>query len=291
LSNRRILVIASILFAIVIIFHFYSKKHPEADEPEKVLDSFKKPFQWQGRYAPDFEIDLISGEKFRLSDHIGEKVIILNFFATWCGPCKQEMPELIGFYEKHKEDPFILLGINASENESRVKEFIQKLRLNFPVGLDKSDKIQRLYAVRSYPTTVLIGSDGRVQVYEIGQIMNADIAFDTFLRSNINIIKHGKGVEKEAYLKDSNQQKGFMPGEKEPEDKDRLEGRARTIAEKMRCPCGCSHLIVDCNCKTAKDVKNKIRTENLSGRTDEEIIKGLNKEFCAGSENKKDDHS
>ena len=284
LSDRRILVIALILFAVVVTFHFYSKKYPSADEAASLLDSFKKPFQWQGRYAPDFEIELLNGETFRLSDHVGKKVIILNFFATWCGPCKEEMPELINFHDKHREEPFILLGINAAENEKRVKEFVEKFKVYFPVGIDKGDKVQKIYAVRSYPTTILIGADGMVQLYEIGQITNTDVAFDALYKIGIDVIKAGKGIEKKAYLKNLNQHRKPEPEEKVGDDKNRLEGRAREIAQKMYCPCGCSHLLIDCNCKTAKDVKNRLRTEDLSKKSDEAMIRDLNKEFCAGEE-------
>jgi len=289
MSNKKIFILTSIFFVIVIFFHFYSKKQPSGEESGNVFDFFNRPYEWQGRYAPDFEIELINGEKFRLSENIGKKIVILNFFATWCGPCKEEMPELTAFYEKHKEEPFILIGINADESPDKVKEFLQGFRITFPLGIDKGDKIQRAYTVRNFPTTVLVGADGRVHIYEIGKIMNADIAFDAIYKVNMDSIVAEKGIGKEAYVKNLDQQKDLKPGKEEEDDGNKLEGRARSIAEKMNCPCGCSDLVIDCNCKTAKDIKNKLKTKNLLGRTDEEIIKNLNNEFCVrGKKNSHD---
>lgn len=279
MSNKKIVFYILVLSVVVLIFHFYSKRQPAADETERLLDSFRKPSQWQGRYAPDFEIEFVDGSKFKLSDHIGKKVIILNFFATWCGPCKEEMPELTGFYEKHKGEPFLLMGINANEGYDKVREFAKELGITFPVGIDKNDKIQKMYTVRSYPTTILIGADGRVQTYEVGQITNADISFDAFYGLSMEMMKSGKGVERDTYLKNLTLQ-ASLKAEKEDKDEFKLEGRAKTIAEKMNCPCGCSDLVGDCNCKTAKDIKSRLKTEALSKKTDEEIIRDLNKEFC-----------
>jgi peroxiredoxin len=288
MSNKKILLLALVLFILTIVFHFHSKKQPTGEESEKIFDFLNRPIQWQGRYAPDFEIELMNGEKFRLSDHVGKQVIILNFFSTWCGPCKDEMPEFNAFYAKHKDDPFILIGINAGENSDTVRAFMKEFGIGFPLGIDNGDKIQTLYTVRSFPTTIFIGADGIVRNYEIGQIMNADIAFDTMYKMSMEIIKSGKGIAREAYLKNLSQQKDLNHANKEKDNQDRLEGRAKVIAETMYCPCGCSDRVIDCNCKTAKDIRKKLTTSNLSGKTDEEIIKDLNKEFCVRGE--KDGH-
>ncbi|HAM52199.1 MAG TPA: hypothetical protein DCP92_16465 [Nitrospiraceae bacterium] len=280
MNNKKILILVSIFFIITIVFNFYSKKQPTSAESERMFDFLNRPVQWQGRYAPDFEIELVNGERFKFSDNVGNKVIILNFFATWCGPCKEEMPELEAFYEKHKGDPFILMGINAGENADKVRTFMREFGITFPMGIDKNDKIQKAYTVRSFPTTVFIGADGIVHNYEIGQIMNADIAFDAVYKMSMEIIKSGKGIGKEAYLRNISQQGELKHAKEEKDEEDKLEGRAATIAEKMYCPCGCSDSVIDCNCKTAKDIRKKLKESNLSGKTDEEIINDLNKEFC-----------
>jgi len=289
MNNKKILILASILFLVTVVFHFYSKKQPAGEESERIFDFLNGPLQWQGRYAPDFEIELMNGEKFKLSDNVGNKVIILNFFETWCGPCKEEMPELNAFYERHKGEPFILIGINAGENADKVRAFMREFGVGFPLGIDNNDKIQKAYTVRGFPTTVFIGADGIVHNYEIGPIMNADIAFDALYKMSMEVIKSGKGIRKEVYLKNLSMQKDLKHAKEEKDEEDKLEGRAKAIAEKMYCPCGCSDKVIDCNCKTAKDIRRKLRTSDLSGKTDEEIIKELNKEFCVRGE--KDGHN
>ncbi len=283
MHNRKIIFLSSILTVIIIIFHFSAKKQPTGEEA-KLFDFFNRPLQWQGRIPPDFELEFLTGEKFKLSDNVGKKIIILNFFATWCGPCKEEMPEINRFYENHKGEPFILIGIDADEKLDKVKDFIKDFHVKFPVGIDRDNKIQKIFTVTGFPTTVFIGADGIVHIYEIGPIMNADIAFDAFYKTSMDIIKKGTGITKEAYLQKLKEQKELKPliaeEKRDKEDGDNLTGRPKEIATKMDCPCGCSEKVIECSCKTAKNIKDALKKRNLTGKTDVDIIKELNKEFC-----------
>ena len=215
MNNNKLLTLTLALLVIFIIFYLYSKEQRTGEESDKVFDLFNRPPEWQGRYAPDLEIELINGEKFRLSDNVGKKTVILNFFAAWCRPCREEMPELNDYYEKHKAEPFTLIGINADESADRVKDFLKRFGIRFPLGIDRGNKIQTAYTVMGFPTTVFIGADGIVQGYETGKIMNADIAFDAVHKMNMDIIVAGKGIRKEAYLKNLDQQKNLQPDREE----------------------------------------------------------------------------
>ncbi len=199
MSNRKTLLVAFIVGIIVIIFHFSVKKQPTDKEVKEVVGLWIMPFHWREMLAPSFEIELLNGERFSLSDNIGKKIIIINFFATWCAPCKEEIPELNRFYEKHKEEQFILIGI-AYEEEDKIKNFIKEHKIGFPVGIDKDGNIQKMFTVRGIPTTIFIGVNGKICFYEVGQIMNADIAFDCVYKMNMELIKKGKAITKEAYL-------------------------------------------------------------------------------------------
>lgn len=288
MNKSKLIYISSFLAVIMIVFHVYAKKQPAGDE-STIFDSFSKPLQWQGRFAPDFEVALLSGERFRLADNIGKKVIILNFFATWCGPCKEEMPELNNYYEKYKDESFILIGIDANEREDTVKDFLKEYSVTFPVGIDHDGRLQKLFTVRGLPTTIFIGADGTVNIYEIGPIRNADIAFEGFYKIGAEAIKTGKGIEKDAYLRNLQEQEKSKPlktEDKDKKDKYKLSDRAKGIAEKMDCPCGCSDKVIKCECKTAKDIKKRLEAQDITGKTDSDIIKELNKEFCV-----KDDKS
>jgi peroxiredoxin len=287
LNNRTLVLLSTVLAASVILFHFSVKKQPSGDEAKNLFESMSRPLKWQGRPAPDFTLDSLNGEKFTLSDQVGRKVIVLNFFATWCGPCKEETPEFVKYFEQHKNGPFLLIGIDADEPESAVRDFIRDFGVTYPVAIDRGGKLSRAFSVRALPTTVFIGADGVVQVYEVGEIRNADVAFDAPFSKSIETIKAGTGITKEAFLARKAQAGNEAQAateqaapEKGESDEPALTGRAKTIAGKMSCPCGCTHTLVECTCKTAKDIKDALRKRDWSSMSDEEAIKTLNREFC-----------
>ena len=282
--NTRGIAIVSLLLAVaVILFHQTAKKEPSGEEAS-LTSSMNQPVVWKGRRAPDVTAELLSKETFSLSDHVGRKVVILNFFATWCGPCKAEMPELIRFAEKHKNDPLLFIGIDASEPESTVQDFVRDQGVPYPVTLDHKGKLQKAFSVRSYPTTVLIGADGTVQLYEVGSISNADVAFDALLAPAFAAINAGTGITREAFLGNAKAADGkeppAAPEEKSEPEEPALTGRAKAIADRMNCPCGCAHTLVECTCKTGKDIKAALRTRDWTGKTDEEVMTTLNREYC-----------
>lgn len=117
-----------------------------------------------GDQAPDFELTTLSGETVRLSELRGKKVFI-NFWATWCPPCKKEMPEMQEFYEKHSDEVEIL-AINATGQENSIKsvrKFINDYNYTYPILLDKKLKVVENYMAYGLPTTYFIGTDGVVQ--------------------------------------------------------------------------------------------------------------------------------
>lgn len=288
MNNRRTLLLIAILSLLVLAFHSTVKKRPGAKEVDEMADFMKRPGKWQGKYAPDFEAEQLDGRKFRLSDHIGKEVVILNFFATWCDPCNTEMPELVAYFEKHKNDHFTMIAINADEKREALRGFTEKHRVAFPGIIDRGGSLQKLYGVRSYPTTVLIGTDGIIHLYQIGPVANADVAFDTFFRQGQESVGSGKGIGKDAYLAALKAQEAKKEPEKEDKDEEKkpeLTGRAKTISDKMDCPCGCSDKVAKCGCKTAKGIKTSLSKRDFSGKTDAQVIKELNKEFCVKDDN------
>lgn len=263
-------------------FHSRMKAVPTAKDVQQFAGVFQRASQWNGRVAPDFTLSLARGETFALADHIGKKVIVLNFFATWCGPCQEEMPELNKYYVENREQGFLLLGIDADEKPDLVSGFIAEQGLQFPVGIDHGKSIMAQYNVGSFPTTVLIGVDGRVHLYEVGMIQNAEVAFAPALAANRMLMERGAGITPEAYkalLRSDTNVRGRRPRVEE----DPLEGRAKSIAEGMYCPCGCGDDFVStCTCRTAKNIRVRLRSMPMEDRTDTEIITALNKEFCGG---------
>lgn len=122
------------------------------------------------RNAPDFSLKDENGKTVRLSDYRG-KVVLLNFWATWCGPCKMEIPWFVEFERSHKDQGFAVLGISMDEDGwQAVKPFISEEGINYRVLLG-NDSISELYGgVESLPTTFMIDRDGKVAAIHVGLV-------------------------------------------------------------------------------------------------------------------------
>ncbi|MFI8687183.1 peroxiredoxin family protein [Rossellomorea sp. NPDC077527] len=124
-----------------------------------------------GDAAIDFKLKTLSGEAKTLSELKGKKVIV-NFWATWCPPCKEEMPVLQEFYDKYGKDVEIL-AINI-DPQYNVKEYQASLGLTFPILLDTDDKINNAYDILTVPTTYIINEQGIITHKQIGAITDID---------------------------------------------------------------------------------------------------------------------
>jgi peroxiredoxin len=119
-----------------------------------------------GSPAPDFELKQLSGETLRLEDLRGNPILI-NFWATWCPPCREEMP-LIQQYFDINEPELVVLAVNLDESKPTVSKFVSDMGLTFPVLLDIGGKVSDLYRVRGYPTSVFVDREGIIQAVHIG---------------------------------------------------------------------------------------------------------------------------
>ncbi len=117
--------------------------------------------------APDFTLKSRSGENLRLSDYRGE-VVMINFWASWCGPCRQEMPLLEQLYSEYNPLGFTILGVNVEEDSGKALAMLNEIPVSFPVLFDTSSKVSKLYNVVAMPSTVLIDRDGRVRFLHRG---------------------------------------------------------------------------------------------------------------------------
>ena len=108
--------------------------------------------------APDFTLKTLSGRNLRLNEQRGQ-VVMLNFWATWCGPCKQEMPHLNRLHDKYRDTGFVLLGINVDVDPAKAAADAAKLGIGVPVLLDGAKTVSKLYGLAAMPTTVVIDRD------------------------------------------------------------------------------------------------------------------------------------
>jgi len=120
-----------------------------------------------GLPAPDFALKSSTGENLRLSEYRGD-VVMINFWATWCGPCRQEMPLLDQLYTRYERVGFSLLGVNIDDDSSRAMDMIRELGVSFPVLFDARKEVSKLYNVDAMPVTVLVDREGVVRYVHKG---------------------------------------------------------------------------------------------------------------------------
>ena len=115
-----------------------------------------------GQTAPDFVLKSATGENLRLSEYRGD-VVMINFWATWCGPCRQEMPLLDELYGRYQRVGFNLLGVNIDDDPRRAMAMVNELGISFPVLFDEDKKVSKLYEVEAMPLTILLDREGTVR--------------------------------------------------------------------------------------------------------------------------------
>jgi peroxiredoxin len=117
--------------------------------------------------APGFTLAALAGGQDTLSQFKGQ-VVLVNFWATWCGPCQQEMPLLDQMYKKYKPAGFTLIGVNVDKDESPVKALMAKKPVSFPVLLDPANQVSKAYHVNEMPSTVIIDRKGDIRWVHLG---------------------------------------------------------------------------------------------------------------------------
>ena len=130
---------------------------------------------WTGGATPALELKDLQEATHTLAAYRG-KVVVLNFWATWCEPCRDEMPSFNKLRRSLEDKPVAMLAVNIGEGEPRIAEFLRKVPVDFPVLLDRDAKVSRAWNVRLMPTTFIIGTDGRVRYTFAGERDWADDA-------------------------------------------------------------------------------------------------------------------
>ncbi|MBD0380636.1 thiol-disulfide oxidoreductase ResA [Paenibacillus sedimenti] len=133
-----------------------------------------KKYPQVGDKAPDFSLIGLDGKTHKLSEYKG-KPVLMNFWGTFCPPCKEEMPDLQRQYDKWSPQGVVFLEVNVDKNKVTVQAFMDQYNLNMPVLLDAKEEVRKKYGVMDYPTTFFISPDGKVEVKKIGQMTESYI--------------------------------------------------------------------------------------------------------------------
>jgi peroxiredoxin len=136
----------------------------------------------EGQPAPDFALKSSTGKNLRLSEYRGD-VVMINFWATWCGPCRQEMPLLDELYARYQRVGFNLLGVNIDDDSRRAMKMVDELGVNFPVLFDAGKEVSKLYEVDAMPVTILVDREGTVRYVHHGYKPGYENAYLDQIRS------------------------------------------------------------------------------------------------------------
>lgn len=173
-KNLIIWVLATLLVIVAVYTVKNNEDQNNADQnntEEKSADDTGKLTQESSSaekvIAPDFTLKDLNGNDVSLKDYRGKKVY-LNFWATWCPPCKAEMPEIEKLYQETKDSDLVILAIDIGENSKTVSEFISENKYNFNVLLDEKNEIASLYGISSIPVSIFIDQEGYIVNAQIG---------------------------------------------------------------------------------------------------------------------------
>jgi thiol-disulfide isomerase/thioredoxin len=170
-QNALVLMIVALVVAGMI---YTGAKHSRRMKP---LDDASLQADLRGKPAPDFELSTLEGKRIKLSDLRG-KAVVVNFWATWCGPCKIEMPWLVDLQQKYSAQGLVILGISVDEGSTqKIADYAKEMGVNYPV-LRSTEAVSALYGgIDGLPTTFYVGRDGTV-VEQAAGLVSKDVIED-----------------------------------------------------------------------------------------------------------------
>lgn len=137
---------------------------------------------WPGGATPPLELTALDGRPHRLADYRG-RVVLVNFWATWCAPCRAEMPSIERLRRSLENEPFMVLAVNVGEDAAAVRAFAERVPMSFPLLLDRDTKVSRAWGARALPMTFIVGPEGRIRYQALGERDWADSDIRSRLRA------------------------------------------------------------------------------------------------------------
>jgi thiol-disulfide isomerase/thioredoxin len=124
---------------------------------------------WTGGSTPVLTLNDLEGRPHNLESHRG-KVVLINFWATWCEPCREEMPSIDRLLRSMQGRPFVVLAVNLAEPPSRIRSYLEKMPVGFPVLLDRDTAVAKAWKARILPATYVVGPDGKIRYSYVGEL-------------------------------------------------------------------------------------------------------------------------
>lgn len=166
----------------------YIKAQPNGTYVESARKYAENPRRARENYAPDFSFTSAQGEFISLEDLRG-KVVVLDFWGTWCGPCVDSVPSLRSMHKKYSKEPsFVLLGISSDREEDVWKEFTEKNKMVWPQFLDKDRRIHRAFGIRAFPTYIVIDHEGIVKFSSVGASWERSVDLHAAIQKAMKVV-------------------------------------------------------------------------------------------------------
>ena len=166
----------------------YLKAQPNGFFAETARKMAGNPRRARENYAPDFSFTSLSGEEVSL-DSLQGKVVLLDFWGTWCGPCVESVPELRELHKKYANEPsFVLIGISSDRDDKVWREFTEKNKMAWPQYRDKDGKILRAFRIGAFPTYVILDHEGIIRHRSVGMTWSRGASLDSQIKKQIKMI-------------------------------------------------------------------------------------------------------
>lgn len=178
--KKNLLIWGTALILLVVAVYIttnYNKKkdiNTSLGQAAATSDSKQSNVDTSGEKAIDFTLKDLDGKKVSLSDYKGKNVY-LNFFATWCPPCRGEMPDIEKVYQKYKDKDFVVLAVDLGEDRNTVKSFIEKNKFNFKVLLDSDQTVGEQYSTTAIPVSIFIDKKGNIVAKKVGAMTSGEM--------------------------------------------------------------------------------------------------------------------
>ncbi|MDR1903798.1 MAG: TlpA family protein disulfide reductase [Treponema sp.] len=180
---KKITLFVSVCMLIQVFLTAPAVEAQSKDIPDNIQTAFSRagiPFLKRSLPITDFTLPLLDGKNVKLSSFKG-KVVFLNFWATWCPPCRNEMPSMEVLYQRYRNKGLEFLAVDVMEGKEEVSSFMKDFSLSFPAALDSSGNVSGLYGIRGIPTTFIIDRQGMIIVASIGgREWNTQAVFNAF---------------------------------------------------------------------------------------------------------------